>query len=168
MLKRWNGIDTESAAREVLPCCGSRAWSEELAVLRPFVTVEELFTASDSVWLALPEVAWQEAFDSHPRIGERKASVQATEESLRWSAAEQRDVMSAEDVQQALAEGNKRYEARFGRIFIICVSGRSATEILAVLEARMSRDAETELREAVEQQRQITQLRLRRWLEVTG
>jgi 2-oxo-4-hydroxy-4-carboxy-5-ureidoimidazoline decarboxylase len=165
VLEWWNGMDADTAVREVLPCCGSRTWSEELAKLRPFVTVEDLFAASDSVWLASSEEAWQEAFDSHPRIGEREASVQATDESLRWSASEQRDAMSEDAVvQQALAEGNRQYEARFGRIFIVCASGRSAAEILAALGVRMNNDAGTELREAVEQQRQITQLRLRRWL----
>ena len=64
----------------------------------------------------------------------------------------------------ALAEGNRRYEARFGRIFIVCASGKSAAEILGILESRMTNDPNTELHEAAEQQRQITQLRLRRWL----
>jgi 2-oxo-4-hydroxy-4-carboxy-5-ureidoimidazoline decarboxylase len=66
----------------------------------------------------------------------------------------------------ALAEANREYEAKFGRIFLICASGKSTQQILAILRARMCNTAEQELREAVEQQRQITQLRLRRWLAV--
>ncbi|NYF79414.1 2-oxo-4-hydroxy-4-carboxy-5-ureidoimidazoline decarboxylase [Granulicella arctica] len=164
-LTRWNTLDAASAAREVLPCCGSHAWAERLAAMRPFADGDALFTASDAVWLGLPEPAWQEAFDSHPRIGQHHAQKQATAESLRWSEQEQRTALSPDAAAKlALEAANHRYEARFGRIFIVCAAGKSATEILGLLEARMSNDAATELHEAAEQQRQITQLRLRRWL----
>ncbi len=104
------------------------------------------------------------AFDSHPRIGQQKAKA-ATEASLSWSATEQSAAMTAdEEAKLALAEGNARYEEKFGRIFIVCASGKSASEILSVLQARLNNDATTELHEAAEQQREITQLRLQRWL----
>jgi 2-oxo-4-hydroxy-4-carboxy-5-ureidoimidazoline decarboxylase len=165
ILMRWNGLETAVAAEEVLPCCGSRAWAEGLAALRPFDGEGGLFAASDAVWAALPVAAWQQAFDSHPRIGQAHAQKVATAESLRWSAQEQRAAVSAdEDAKLALAAANARYEERFGRIFIVCAAGRSASEILALLEARMHNDDAAELDEAAEQQRQITQLRLRRWL----
>ena len=164
VLSRWNSLDPASAAREILPCCGSRAWAEGLAALRPFDDALQLLKRSDRVWGALPESAWQEAFDSHPRIGQQHARA-ATEESLAWSSDEQRDAMSAEDaVKLALAEGNRQYEEKFGRIFIVCATGKSAAEILTILNARMKHTAAAELLEAAEQQRQITQLRLRRWL----
>ena len=89
----------------------------------------------------------------------------ATPESLNWSSQEQSAAMSPDEaVKEALAEANRRYQEKFGRIFIVCASGRSAAEILAILERRMQNSADVELREAAEQQRQITQLRLRRWL----
>jgi 2-oxo-4-hydroxy-4-carboxy-5-ureidoimidazoline decarboxylase len=164
VLAGWNALDAEAAAREVLPCCGSRAWAAGLAALRPFADAAQLFAASDRVWAALPEPDWCEAFDSHPRIGQQHARA-ATAESLSWSSAEQRTAMSGEEaIKLALAEGNRQYEERFGRIFIVCASGRSAAEILAILNARMHNTAADELLEAAEQQRQITQLRLRRWL----
>jgi 2-oxo-4-hydroxy-4-carboxy-5-ureidoimidazoline decarboxylase len=164
VLDRWNSIDAESAAREVLPCCGSRAWAEALAALRPFADMQELLVVSDRVWAGLAEDDWQEAFDSHPRIGQQHARA-ATAESLAMSSQEQGVAMSAEDATKlALAEGNRQYEERFGRIFIVCAAGKSATEILAILNARMIHTAADELLEAAEQQRQITQLRLRRWL----
>ena len=164
VLARWNALDAESAAREVLPCCGSRAWAEALAARRPFAGGPDLFAASDQVWGVLPEPDWREAFDSHPRIGQQHARA-ATAESLAWSTQEQRAAMSPEDaVKLALAEGNRQYEERFGRIFIVCASGKSAAEILAILNARMQNTIAAELLEAAEQQRQITQLRLRRWL----
>ena len=168
VLERWNALTPDKAAQMILPCCGSTAWAEELVARRPFAEAADLFAASDVVWHTLPEAAWQEAFDSHPRIGQAHAQKAATAESLRWSATEQRAALTPDEAaQQALTEANRRYEAKFGRIFIVCASGRTAAEILAMLEARMNNDPEAELQEAAKQQRQITQLRLRRRLEGT-
>lgn len=165
VLARWNARDEAAAAREVLPCCGSKVWAARLSKMRPFAEEAELKQAAVEVWAALPAEDWQEAFDSHPRIGQGHAQREATAESLRWSGEEQRAVMSPDDVaKQALAEGNRRYEERFDRIFIVCAAGRSAAEILAILEERLSNEDAAELQEAAEQQRQITQLRLQRWL----
>jgi 2-oxo-4-hydroxy-4-carboxy-5-ureidoimidazoline decarboxylase len=164
VLECWNSLDPVLAASEILPCCGSRAWAAEMAARRPIADVDHLSVTSDAVWLGLPEAAWQEAFDSHPRIGEQKAKA-ATEESLSWSASEQSGAITADEVAKiALAEGNRRYEKKFGRIFIVCASGKSAAEILALLEQRIHYAPAVELQEAAEQQRQITQLRLARWL----
>jgi 2-oxo-4-hydroxy-4-carboxy-5-ureidoimidazoline decarboxylase len=164
VLARWNTLDADTAAREILPCCGSLAWASGLAAQRPFADAQQLFAASDRVWAALPGQAWGEAFASHPRIGQQHAR-SATAQSVAWSSAEQRAAMSQDAAQKlALAEGNRQYEERFGRIFIVCAAGKSAAEILAILKTRMQNDAATELLEAAEQQRQITQLRLRRWL----
>jgi 2-oxo-4-hydroxy-4-carboxy-5-ureidoimidazoline decarboxylase len=166
VLARWNSLDPAAATREALPCCGSQAWAIALASKRPIADEPSLIETSSSVWLALPKEAWEEAFDSHPRIGQTQAQAHATEESLRWSAQEQSKAVSGDDASKlALAEANRRYEQKFGRIFIICATGKASAEVLSILEARMKNDAETELREAAEQQRQITQLRLHRWLE---
>ena len=166
VLARWNSLDPATAAREALPCCGSQAWAAALASRRPIADEASLIEASTSIWLALPEKAWQEAFNSHPRIGQSHAQTHATEESLRWSAQEQRTAVSEDEaVKLTLEEANRRYEQKFGRIFIVCSTGKTSAEMLAILEARMKNDATTELREAAEQQRQITQLRLHRWLE---
>ena len=125
-----------------------------------------MIEASNEVWRSLPEEAWREAFSSHPRIGQRHAQAHATAESLKWSAQEQQAAMSPDDAAKlALEDANRRYEERFGRIFIVCASGKGASEILGILEARMKNDAAAEFLEAAEQQRQITQLRLHRWLE---
>ena len=166
MLSHWNSLDEQMAAAIVLPCCGSRAWAAELAARRPIADEDALLMESAAVWRGLPEEAWLEAFDSHPRIGESKAQRHATTESLESSEKEQAVAQSADEAAKAaLKDGNQRYEEKFGRIFIICASGRSAGEILARLEARMKNDAATEVREAAEQQLQITSLRLKRWLE---
>jgi 2-oxo-4-hydroxy-4-carboxy-5-ureidoimidazoline decarboxylase len=166
VLARWNSLDPATAAREILPCCGSQAWAAELASRRPIADEASLMKTSASIWLALPEDAWQEAFDSHPRIGQTHAQTDATEMSLQWSAQEQRTALTADQTaKRALEEANHRYEQRFGRIFIVCATGKTSAEMLAILETRMKNDAATELRESAEQQRQITQLRLHRWLE---
>lgn len=162
-LDEWNRLDAARAAELILPCNGSRAWAQRMVTLRPLATAEDLFTASDRVWRGLPPGEWQEAFDSHPRIGERKAKV-ATEQSLEWSAGEQSAAHPDDPLREALARGNEEYEAKFGRIFLLCATGRSAEEMLAILRVRLQNDAATELREAAEQQRLITQLRLRKWL----
>jgi len=166
VLDRWNSLDPATAAREALPCCGSQAWAAALASRRPIADEASLINASTSIWLALPEEARQEAFDSHPRIGQTHAQAHATEESLAWSAQEQRRALSKdESTQRALEEANQRYEQKFGRIFIVCATGNTSAEMLSILERRMKNDAATELREAADQQRQITALRLHRWLE---
>jgi 2-oxo-4-hydroxy-4-carboxy-5-ureidoimidazoline decarboxylase len=166
VLARWNSLDPAAAAREALPCCGSQAWAAALASRRPITDEASLMEASAGIWLALPPQAWQEAFDSHPRIGQKHAQAHATEQSLRWSAQEQGTALSEDEATKlTLEEANRRYEQKFGRIFIVCATGKSSAEMLAILEARMENDAATELREAAEQQRQITQLRLHRWLE---
>jgi 2-oxo-4-hydroxy-4-carboxy-5-ureidoimidazoline decarboxylase len=166
VLARWNSLDPATAAREALPCCGSQAWAAALASRRPIADEASLINASTSIWLALPEAAWQEAFDRHPRIGQSHAQTHATEESLRWSAEEQRTALSENNAARlALEEANRRYEQKFGRIFIVCATGKTSAEMLAILDARMKNDAATELHEAAEQQRQITELRLHRWLE---
>jgi 2-oxo-4-hydroxy-4-carboxy-5-ureidoimidazoline decarboxylase len=165
ILEDWNRLEQETATKIILPCNGSLAWAIGVVNLYPFETPEEFFAASDKVWLALPEEDWQQAFDSHPRIGEHKAKA-ATAQSLKWSAGEQSAANPDEATQAALAAANKEYEQKFGRIFIVCASGRSAAEMLAILQARLANDPATELKEAAEQQRQITQIRLRKWLGV--
>jgi 2-oxo-4-hydroxy-4-carboxy-5-ureidoimidazoline decarboxylase len=166
VLARWNSLNLADATREALPCCGSQAWASTLAARRPIVDEASLIETSSAIWLTLPKDAWQEAFDSHPRIGQKHAQAHATEESLRWSAQEQKTALNGDDaVRLALEEANRRYEQKFGRIFIICATGKTPSDVLSVLEDRMKNDPTTELREAAEQQRQITQLRLHRWLE---
>jgi 2-oxo-4-hydroxy-4-carboxy-5-ureidoimidazoline decarboxylase len=165
ILDEWNGMDAERAAETILPCNGSRAWAEGVVRMRPFAGAEELFAGSDRVWRALPESDWQQAFDSHPRLGEDRAKA-ATAQSLNWSTHEQSGANPEDAVREALAQGNREYEEKFGRIFLLCATGRSAREMLAILRERMQNDAATELHEEAEQQRLITRLRLQKWLQM--
>jgi OHCU decarboxylase len=165
VLATWNLAHADTAAAQILPCCGSKRWAHEMAVLRPFNDEPALMAASDETWRNLNEVDWIEAFNSHPRIGESKGQG-GTHSSDAWSRQEQKKVTEADDaVKIALADGNRAYEEKFGRIFIICATGKSASEILEILQRRLWNDVATELHEAAEQQRQITRLRLKKWLQ---
>jgi 2-oxo-4-hydroxy-4-carboxy-5-ureidoimidazoline decarboxylase len=136
-----------------------------MAARRPLEDVATLLATSDRIWRDLSAADWLEAFQSHPRIGETRAPRESSARSQDWSAQEQRHATgSADSVKQALADGNREYEQRFRRIFIICATGKSGEEILAHLRQRLNNDDATELRESAEQQRQITQIRLRKWL----
>ena len=132
---------------------------------RPISDETSLLTASDEIWGTLTTSDWMEAFRSHPRIGESKARTTASRQ-VAWSKEEQQKVTTADqEVKVALAVANREYEQRFGHIFIVCATGKSPAEILHILEQRMRNDKETELREAAEQQRQITNIRLKKWLK---
>lgn len=164
-LERWNQLPVADAENEILACCGSRAWARGMARRRPVAGEVALLAASDETWRGLSEADWMEAFRSHPRIGESRAERPAGGHSAAWSAQEQSGVAASEDaVKIALADGNREYEKRFGHIFVVCATEKSAGEILGILRRRLQNDARTELREAAEQQRQITQIRLKRWL----
>ena len=166
VLARWNSASTEDAVREILPCCGSTAWASQIADGRPFADLAALLADSDRIWLSLKPDDWLEAFRSHPRIGEI-ASNGVAARSASWSQQEQSNISTAENqLKHELAEGNRAYEQKFGRVFIVCAAAKSAAEILAILRRRMHNDGDTELREAAEQQRQITQHRLKKWLGI--
>ena len=175
-LARWNFLPVPAAANEILPCCGSRAWADGTVARRPLPDEESLLAASDEIWRSLTESDWLEAFRSHPRIGgsrsgessggESQAPKPAALQSAAWSEQEQRKVADASDSSRnPLAEGNREYERRFKRIFIVCATGKSPEEILKTLQRRLGNDDHTELQEAAEEQRQITQIRLRKWLQ---
>jgi len=171
VLSRWNHSSVEEAAAAILPSCGSKAWAQGMVARRPFPDEAALLRASDETWRNLTLSNWMEAFNSHPRIGESRpvpsSSTQPSlSQSVEWSAEEQHDVADAgADFERLLADANREYERRFNRIFIVCATGKSAPEILQILRDRLKNDEETELQEAAEQQRQITQVRLRKWLK---
>lgn len=166
ILDRWNQLPEQEAVEQVLSCCGSMAWARKLAARRPLRNETSLLAASDEIWNSLGEQDWLEAFAKHPRIGERKAPSVASALSASWSAQEQRNVASEGDaVKQALVEANREYEQRFARVFIVCATNKTAAEILDIVRRRMQNDEASELREAAEEQRRITNLRLKKWLQ---
>jgi 2-oxo-4-hydroxy-4-carboxy-5-ureidoimidazoline decarboxylase len=169
VLERWNRLSLDAAAGEILPCCGSRGWAEGLSKRRPLDSEVSLLATSDKVWNGLSEKDWGEAFRSHPRIGDAKVPKEATPQSAAWSGEEQRTIADASEAAgRALAEGNREYENRFNRTFIVCATGKSPQDILDILQRRIGNDDFAELLEAAEQQRQITHIRLKKWLLAEG
>ena len=164
-VERLNSLSPEEAGRELLACCGSREWARRMAAARPFGSVAELLERADAVWWELDGEAWREAFRSHPRIGEARARAPRTERERAWSAGEQAGMRTAaEETEHALAAGNRAYEARFGFIYIVCATGKTAEEMLALLHQRLANDPAAELHAAAEEQRKITRLRLEKLL----
>ena len=148
----------------MLVCCGSTRWATEMVALRPIGTVQALSETADRVWSAMQEPDWLEAFACHPRIGERKTESQSGQ-SAAWSKQEQsRTSAASEQVLAELDEGNRLYSEIFGFTYIVCATGKSAEEMLDILKRRLNSTREEELCEAAEQQRQIMQIRLGKWL----
>ena len=132
---------------------------------RPFESGADLSARADQVWWTLDPRDWLEAFHSHPKIGEKKAAAATAKEAQEWSADEQSGMnRSAQATIDALADLNQVYEDKFGFIFIVCASGKSSEEMLAVLRERLENDRDVELRVAAEEQAKITQLRLNKLL----
>lgn len=163
-LRAWNAADESTAMAAMIACCGARRWAAQMAALRPIGSVPELSAAADRVWSEMAWADWLEAFACHPRIGERM-NAHASAKSAEWSRQEQSSAGSAEQkVLAELAEQNTRYEQQFGFTYVVCATGKSTEEMLAILNRRLTNDREAELREAAEQQRQIMQIRLGKWL----
>ncbi|HTR80160.1 MAG TPA: 2-oxo-4-hydroxy-4-carboxy-5-ureidoimidazoline decarboxylase [Bacteroidota bacterium] len=164
-LEALNSLSPDEAKHELSRCCGSRTWAERVVHGRPYETVEDLYSASEKVWNGLTENDWNEAFSSHPRIGETKNVSEKFSATHTWAAAEQSGTKNAHvHVLRELEDANKRYEARFGRIFIVCATGKSAKEMLYLIKERMKNDPSTELRVAAEEQAKITKLRIEKLL----
>ena len=160
-LASLNSLTADEVQTELLKCCGSRLWAERMIAERPLKSLDDLAEKADRVWWALEPHDWLEAFHSHPKIGEKKAAAVTSEQSKTWSAAEQAGIAnSAEQTLQALADLNKKYEDKFGYIFIVCASGKSSEEMLAMLRSRLENEPEEELRIAAAEQAKITELRL--------
>jgi OHCU decarboxylase len=153
------------AAELLRSCCGAARWVAAMVARRPFHTVDAALDEAEDVWWSLGPDDWLEAFAHHPRIGERLGAELQDARGAAWSAGEQSGAdHAAADVQSALAEANRAYERRFGHIYIVCATGRSAEEMLAIAQARLANDAETELRIAAGEQAKITRLRLQKLL----
>ena len=166
ILRAWNAADREAATSTLLSCCAAERWALALEAQRPFASEDVLFAFSDRVWETMQVDDWMQAFRAHPRIGERKMH-DATAQSKQWSNQEQSAVDQAHaEILAELTAGNRQYEEQFGFTYIVCATGKSAEEMLQILLRRLSSDRDAELREAAEQQRQITQIRLRKWLQV--
>jgi OHCU decarboxylase len=161
-----DALPEADAEQALLACCGSRRWAAAMAVARPFGAENRLLAEAERRWWALDPDDWLEAFRGHPRIGERETAGARTPRERAWSEGEQGGMRGAGERTRAdLADGNRRYEERFGHIFLICATDRSPQEMLGALRDRLGNDAATELRVAAGEQARITRLRLRKWID---
>ena len=144
------------AARSALGrCCNARRWVDAMLAARPFASDAELLATAERVWWGLGRADWLEAFAAHPRIGGRVGA------GMDWARREQAGANgAAQATLAALAQGNVTYEERFGHVFLISATGKTADEMLGALRGRLANDPATELRVAAEEQAKITRLRL--------
>jgi OHCU decarboxylase len=164
-LASLNSLSPGRAEAEFLKCCGSKNWALQVTSARPFASLDELIAKADRIWWSLDSGDWLEAFHSHPKIGEKKAAAPTAAEAQQWSEDEQSGIRnSAQLTLDELADLNRAYEEKFGYIYIVCASGKSSEEMLAILRDRLKNNAAEELRIAAAEQAKITELRLRKLL----
>ncbi len=165
-LSELNDLPQNEAESAFLDCCGSRTWARQMAEARPFPMLDDLFSSAEDIWFSLSPADHLEAFAAHPRIGSKKAALTQNKRAADWSGGEQSGMdAAADDTRDRLTEANRLYQDKFGFIFIICATGRSADEMLAICRARLGNSLETELQIAAEEQRKITSIRLNKLLE---
>jgi 2-oxo-4-hydroxy-4-carboxy-5-ureidoimidazoline decarboxylase len=158
-LAEFNALPSSNAETALLDCCGATRWTRLVAGSRPFANVSALCAGAEAAWGQMERADILEAFSHHPQIGQKAEG--GSQSHRKWSEGEQSGAQAAaEDVKTWLDRGNRAYYEKFGYIFIVCASGKSADEMLAILEQRLQNDAARELPVAAEQQRLIMQLRL--------
>jgi OHCU decarboxylase len=160
-----NSLPPAEAEKELLQCCGSTRWAQQMAAARPYRTLENLTATANELWWSLDRNDWLEAFRSHPKIGEKKAADPVSTQASQWSGQEQAGVATAsQETVDSLATLNRAYEEKFGFIFIICATGKTSAEMMSSLRERLEHDAVDELPIAAAEQSKITALRLNKLL----
>lgn len=161
----FNSLPNAQAREALALCCVSRRWIDAMLAGRPYASRAGLLAHSDAVWSELDQADFLEAFEGHPKIGDVGSLRAKYAASGALAAHEQSGVSEADEATiQRLARGNERYEQRFGFIFIVCASGKSAQQMCALLEQRLENERDAELRVAAEEQRKILTLRLEQML----
>ena len=160
-----NSLPPAEAEKELLQCCGSMRWAQQMTAARPFKNLETLLASANELWRTLDGNDWLEAFRSHPKIGEKKAADPVSTQARQWSGQEQAGVATAsQETVDSLATLNRAYEEKFGFIFIICATGKTSSEMLSALRERLEHDPVDELPIAADEQSKITVLRLKKLL----
>lgn len=164
-LDQLNHLPVQDAWAAFERCCGASAWVEQMCASRPYHDRDELFIAAERAAEELGGEDWREAFAHHPRIGDAAALRERFAATATWAGDEQRAAAAAtEQTLEALAARNREYEQKFGYIFIVFATGKSADDMLGLLRQRLRHDAGTELEVAAAEQRTITRLRLEKLL----
>lgn len=164
-LDELNQLSQQQAIETFSRCCAAGAWARQMADLRPFFDLAEVEKAADRAWATMTEADLLEAFAAHPQIGNLATLRERYADTKILAAGEQSSVAAAsEQMLWALAQDNQAYLEKFGFIFIVCATGKSAEQMLALLRARLPNDRSTEMKNAAEEQRKITAIRLRKLL----
>jgi 2-oxo-4-hydroxy-4-carboxy-5-ureidoimidazoline decarboxylase len=164
-LTQLNELPAPAAEEELRACCSAPSWAERMAAARPYGSADEAIRQSAMIVasMAAPELA--EALAGHPRIGERTRAGHGPPRSAAWSAQEQSGVNDADaETARALAESNLEYERRFGHIYLVCASGRTGAQLLAVLRSRLRNDGQAEWQVVRSELQKINEVRLRKLL----
>src|SRR5271156_3482541 len=164
-IARFNQDSLAHARKALFDCCGSKKWVEQMLAQRPFPTAAHLLDAADKIWSSLSQKEWLAAFRHHPAIGAAQSKEKQSDTARRWSASEQSVAQKASaETLAVLAAANQAYHAAFGHVFLISAQGKTSEDILKNLQQRLSNAPEVELRNAAEEQRKITRLRLEKLL----
>lgn len=164
-LAALNTQEAAARAEALATCCGATAWVAALNGQFPFTSTTALYEAAERIWHNLTEADWREAFAHHPKIGDVNALQEKFASTAAWAAGEQGAVKRASlETLEALAASNTAYEQKFGYIFIVCATGKSAAEMLALLQARLPHEPSQEIHVAMAEQAKITRLRLEKLL----
>ena len=165
-LAQLNQLSVSDATTAFMQCCTCETWVRAMVMSRPFTDEIALHQVADNHWQGLTEADYLQAFDGHPKIGDVNSLRAKYADTKALASGEQSSVNQAsEQVLNDLAQGNSDYEAKFGFIFIVCATGKSAAEMLALLQARLPNDRAQELINAAQEQGKIFHFRLQKCLE---
>ena len=165
-IEALNTLTPSEANKQFELCCGASNWVEKMNQNRPFQNKNEVYQKAESIWFSLSSKDWLEAFTHHPKIGDIDSLRKKFHNTKSISKNEQSGVNDAEkSTLNNLAKSNQLYEDKFGFIFIVCATGKSADEMLALIKMRLNKNAETEMQNAAKEQNKITQLRLEKLLK---
>ena len=167
-LHELNTLPKDQLKDALLKCCGSANWVEKMLPFFPADDLVELLEDAEEQWFKCSEGDWKEAFSQHPKIGDTASLKKKFASTAQWASGEQSGVSTAsQQTIEALAEGNRKYEDKFGYIFIVCATGKTAEEMLEILTSRLSNDPKDEIEIAADEQNKITKLRLEKLLDVS-
>ena len=165
-LHELNILSQPQLKEALLKCCGSASWVKMMMAYFPADDLVELLEDAEEKWYDCSEDDWKEAFAQHPKIGSIETITEKFASTATWASDEQSGINNvSRETMAALAEGNRLYEEKFGYIFIVCATGKSAEEMLVLLQSRLSNTPEVEIKIAADQQNEITKLRLQKLLE---
>ena len=164
-LEQLNQLTKEQAAFAFENCCTAQNWIKAMVAARPFASKEQCLQIAEQVWAGLGEADYLQAFEGHPKIGDVSSLKAKYAHTKELASGEQSSVNEASDeVIERLAQGNNEYHDKNGFIFIVCATGKSAAEMLELLEKRLPNPRELELVNAAAEQAKITAIRINKLL----